>query len=78
MNAAIQDNWAIPDEAERGAEFVLTRSMGDHAVYQVRGVIDGRAVCRRWNTTHSRWEYEAFGPGWFRGRVNDIEWRQAA
>ncbi|MAN65351.1 hypothetical protein [uncultured Hyphomonas sp.] len=78
MHTAIRDNWAIPDEAVKGAEFVLTRSMGDHQVFSIRGIIDGRAVCRHWNARHSRWEYETFGPAWFRGKVNHIEWRQAA
>ncbi len=77
MNPTIlRDNWALPDEAVKGAQFVLTRAMGDHAVFSVRGVIDGRAVCRRWNEAHQRWEYEAFGPAWFRGKVNHIEWRE--
>lgn len=71
----------LPELCVPGMSFAIVYGI-DHpgnALWHVRGIVDGRAVCRNWLRHKQRWHYDCFGPAFFRTYEQHgvIEWRKA-
>lgn len=70
---------ALPDWVKPGVSFDVTYA-GDNnpnnALYHVRGIVDGLAVCRRWQSAKQRWQYDVLDPIYFEVTGDHIRRRE--
>lgn len=52
--------WVKPE-----ASFDVVYGNDNDALWHVRAVVDGMAVCRRWLKAKNRWHYEVLDPEYF-------------
>jgi hypothetical protein len=55
----------LPQWVTPGTSFKEVYGNENDCVWHVRGIVDGRAVCRRWRATKQRWHYEVLDWIWF-------------
>jgi hypothetical protein len=55
----------LPDWAVAGVSFDEKYGNEFDALWHIRGIVDGMAVCRRWRQARRRWHYEVLDPIWF-------------
>lgn len=69
--------YRIPEEAVAGVSFRLIYGPDNpnNALWHVRGLVDGRAVCRTWLKGKQRWHYDCLGPAFFHVNREIIEWK---
>lgn len=73
MNAG----YPLPSWVQAGARFNDTTSPRKAVLWHVRAVVDGYAVCCRWDASKQRWHYAILEPEFFEVREANLKPRRA-
>lgn len=59
------DDATLPGWIAADVSFEVVYGNELDKLWHVRGIIDGLAICRRWQSERRQWHYEALGPEFF-------------
>lgn len=66
----------LPKWAKVGTSFEVKFGNSNDTLWHIRGIVDDMAVCRRWNASKKRWEYEVQNEAFFQAYADFIAIRR--